>query len=283
MKDPTKADLTAAVTRLTEENRALRDLIAALVEVTYSAPVGAAGTSDRQELGRAWHVLSAIKVHGDLALKKVDRLGISARLVRDVAAEPLDYKPYVAKDEPHPVTFTAAPHPDGVAAWDDDHATVWPARVPATAHTCTELSDAGTNCTSPVTPHPEPHRDSRGYEWGGDEYPPVGLAHHAEPGEHHCEADTPSGTGSVWHCTAQDGHAGNHVAYKPDDTPYFTWPQAVATEAALCESRPFPAGSEGDDGTRCVLPAGHEGSHDDGVDAEFWNQDFSAKPEGDRL
>lgn len=32
-----------------------------------------------------------------------------------------------------------------------------------------------------------------------------------------------------------------------------------------CDSRPYPAGSEGDDGTECVLPKGHDGDHDDGV------------------
>jgi len=32
-----------------------------------------------------------------------------------------------------------------------------------------------------------------------------------------------------------------------------------------CGSRPYPAGSEGDDGTECVLPKGHDGPHDDGV------------------
>lgn len=30
-----------------------------------------------------------------------------------------------------------------------------------------------------------------------------------------------------------------------------------------CGARPYPAGSEGDDGTECALPAGHDGPHDD--------------------
>jgi hypothetical protein len=34
-------------------------------------------------------------------------------------------------------------------------------------------------------------------------------------------------------------------------------------EPAACGARPYPAGSEGDDGTECALPAGHEGEHDD--------------------
>jgi hypothetical protein len=29
-----------------------------------------------------------------------------------------------------------------------------------------------------------------------------------------------------------------------------------------CGARPYPAGSEGDDGTECALPAGHDGPHD---------------------
>ena len=31
----------------------------------------------------------------------------------------------------------------------------------------------------------------------------------------------------------------------------------------LCGARPYPPGSEGDDGTVCMLPAGHTGPHDD--------------------
>jgi hypothetical protein len=31
-----------------------------------------------------------------------------------------------------------------------------------------------------------------------------------------------------------------------------------------CGVRPYPAGSEGDDGTECALPAGHDGPHNDG-------------------
>jgi hypothetical protein len=33
--------------------------------------------------------------------------------------------------------------------------------------------------------------------------------------------------------------------------------------AAACGARPYPAGSEGDDGTECALPAGHYVPHDD--------------------
>jgi hypothetical protein len=36
-----------------------------------------------------------------------------------------------------------------------------------------------------------------------------------------------------------------------------------AAAQAGCGARPYPAGSEGDDGTECVLPAGHAGPHDD--------------------
>ncbi|HEY1706396.1 MAG TPA: hypothetical protein VGG75_42530 [Trebonia sp.] len=35
-----------------------------------------------------------------------------------------------------------------------------------------------------------------------------------------------------------------------------------------CPSRPYPDGSEGDDGTVCVLPKGHEGDHWDGPELE---------------
>jgi len=39
---------------------------------------------------------------------------------------------------------------------------------------------------------------------------------------------------------------------------------APGQSGAACGARPYPAGSEGDDGTECVLPAGHDGPHDDG-------------------
>jgi hypothetical protein len=34
-------------------------------------------------------------------------------------------------------------------------------------------------------------------------------------------------------------------------------------KAERCGSRPYPAGSEGDDGTECVRPKGHPGDHSD--------------------
>lgn len=37
----------------------------------------------------------------------------------------------------------------------------------------------------------------------------------------------------------------------------------LATEPLTCGERPYPAGSEGDDGTQCVLPLGHAGNHSD--------------------
>lgn len=36
------------------------------------------------------------------------------------------------------------------------------------------------------------------------------------------------------------------------------------TSDCKCGARPYAAGSEGDDGTECILPAGHDGPHDDG-------------------
>lgn len=56
-------------------------------------------------------------------------------------------------------------------------------------------------------------------------------------------------------CGKFAGHAGNHHAILGDGAE-MAWPNP-------CGSRPYPAGSEGDDGTECMLPVGHEGPHDD--------------------
>lgn len=61
------------------------------------------------------------------------------------------------------------------------------------------------------------------------------------------------------YCDKQAGHAGNHHAAVSDVSGGFevAWPNP-------CGARPYPAGSEGDDGTVCTLPVGHDGPHDDG-------------------
>lgn len=49
------------------------------------------------------------------------------------------------------------------------------------------------------------------------------------------------------------------LADKARDPNRTHWP----AEPEICGARPYPAGSEGDDGTECQLPAGHAGHHDD--------------------
>ena len=63
----------------------------------------------------------------------------------------------------------------------------------------------------------------------------------------------------------------HHVEPAPaDDARRLTAKGAEVAAAAVvghttptCDWRPYPAGSEGDDGTECILPAGHSGSHYD--------------------
>lgn len=63
--------------------------------------------------------------------------------------------------------------------------------------------------------------------------------------------------GTTAYCTREAGHGGLH-----HDGPAAEW----GDEPAVCGARPYPAGSEGDDGTQCVLPAhGDDVPHDDGV------------------
>lgn len=76
-----------------------------------------------------------------------------------------------------------------------------------------------------------------------------------------CDPDAPVITDSERTCQQANPasgawchRSGPHAEHR--DTDGETWP-------AACGARPYPAGSEGDDGTECVLPAGHDGPHDD--------------------
>jgi hypothetical protein len=85
-------------------------------------------------------------------------------------------------------------------------------------------------------------------------------------------------------CQRDPGHSGDHAASPGPDRLTRRWPAAGDDEpegledaaaqdedeaddpfmkAERCGSRPYPAGSEGDDGTECVRPKGHPGDHSD--------------------
>jgi hypothetical protein len=143
VKEPTKADLAAAVAKLTEENAGLRDLLAAVRECARAVPQ-AVYDHQWEQLRRATNVLIAISVvadaEGTWAWSWAS--GQGAAHLRERAAEPLGYEVYQTEgDELH-----AAPEPEAQECTDYDPA--------YKLHGC-EL-DAG---------HDGPHRNLLGVEW----------------------------------------------------------------------------------------------------------------------
>jgi len=67
-------------------------------------------------------------------------------------------------------------------------------------------------------------------------------------------------------CELDAGHDGDH-GLTTDDGVEVTWPatppEAAEADVLLCGARPYPAGSDGDDGTECMLPEGHDGAPDE--------------------
>jgi hypothetical protein len=109
MKEPTRADLAAAVARLTGENAALRDLLAAVSLAAGTVPV--AKHDDAAEWRRSCRVLANIK-----GLARLDDwagyLAYAAGEMRAVAAEPVGYEVYVRPEDDEPAEVSCAdPHP----------------------------------------------------------------------------------------------------------------------------------------------------------------------------
>lgn len=115
MKPPTKADLAAAVTRLTQENAQMRDLLAAIRLAADTVPVSKDNDSIA-EWRRSTRVLSNIKglaKPGDWG----GYLAYAAEELRAIAAEPVGYEVYQPEDNVCPgVDDCAAYSPASAAA-----------------------------------------------------------------------------------------------------------------------------------------------------------------------
>jgi hypothetical protein len=114
MKEPTRADLAAAVARLTGENAALRDLLAAVSLAAGTVPV--ARHDDAAEWRRSCRVLANIK-----GLARLDDwagyLAYAAEEMRAVAAEPVGYEVYVRpQDAEFAPVVTGSERDDGESA-----------------------------------------------------------------------------------------------------------------------------------------------------------------------
>jgi hypothetical protein len=94
VKEPTKADLAAAVTKLTEENAGLRDLLAAVSLAADTVPVSK-GSDYLAEWKRSTRVLASVKVMSHLDGDWAGELAYAAGHLREVAAEPVGYEVYV--------------------------------------------------------------------------------------------------------------------------------------------------------------------------------------------
>jgi len=183
MKEPTKADLAAAVATLIQENAQLRDLLAAVSLAADTVPV-ANNPSFIDEWKRSTKVLSAIKI-----LCRLDEypgsghLAYAAEELRLIAAEPVGYEVYEPVIPPAERDCDQV-NPDG----SGEH--------------CYRGGDHGV------------HRDSNGTEWRTDlgELSAEAL-YDDESGEDapvHC-GDTKEG----FVCTLNAGHAGLHSQLTP--------------------------------------------------------------------
>jgi len=140
-KNPTKADLAAAVAKLTQENAQMRDLLAAISLAAGTVPVSK-DNDYPAEWKRSTKVLSAIKTAASLDDNWAGSAAWGAEYTREIAAEPVGYEVY----QPEGAELHAAPEPEAQECTDYDPA--------YKLHGC-EL-DAG---------HDGPHRDLLGVEW----------------------------------------------------------------------------------------------------------------------
>lgn len=105
MKEPTKADLAAAVAKLTEENKGMRDLLAAISLAAGTVPV----SQHNDYLGewkRSTKVLANIKTASHLD-DWAGRFAYWSAELRAVAAELPGYEVYEPEDaEPEPLVIS---------------------------------------------------------------------------------------------------------------------------------------------------------------------------------
>lgn len=224
MPSPTKADLEAAVQRLTEENANLRDLIAA-VHAAASVPLTTDSVKDQHLADqRAREALITIRTTTDpegmwlwsWTLPPGSDRGAAAYL-RETAARLLAYKPFEGSLE---------------AQCDAD----WGSATES--QRCTLAED-----------HEGWHRDRNGHEWGED-------AGWMKPGPRPAHwVDSDSGIAPCFQpgyespdgehaCTAQPDHTGDHVTFDPDGNEVARWPQEETVTAADAIARLNPSAAE---------------------------------------
>jgi hypothetical protein len=138
MATPTKADLAAAVAKLTEENAGLRELLAAVSLAADTVPVSK-DSNLSAEWQRSTRVLANIKGLSDLS-DWPGYLAWAAGELRSIAAEPPGYEAYEASAE-QPAALDGpdtAPHPrageDACPAVRTDEGLTFPCAVKPAVH-----------------------------------------------------------------------------------------------------------------------------------------------------
>lgn len=105
----TKDQLATENRRLREENKGLRDLLAAVSLAAGTVPTADGAEPEWKELRRAVHVLSGIKVAADPGGSWAwgHATGEAAKFLRERAAEPVGYEVYEPAQDETPASVTA--------------------------------------------------------------------------------------------------------------------------------------------------------------------------------
>jgi hypothetical protein len=238
MQEPTKADLAAAVARLTEENAALRDLLtAARAYAKLPHPADYSGSVYTYEAERRLDAI-AVWADGDREDMTPDVyllvMGDRAKHLREEAARPVRYE---VRAEPAQVVSDEAANPP-------HH--VIPAEQACTAPGWDDSADSGYMCTA-QNGHAGP--DHIAYKPGGGEY-------HRWPADAAAK-DEPCSTDAAGVLSAAIT-AGTPVVVTDDEPEHKPAPERFISGAPWCTA------SKGDlevGRLLCELPTGHGGDH----------------------
>jgi hypothetical protein len=178
-KNPTKADLAAAVAKLTQENAQMRDLLAAISLAAGTVPISE-GNDYAGEWKRSVKVLSAIKAAAALDDNWAGSAAWGAEYAREVAAEPVGYEVYQPEgDEPEPEAQECTDYDPAYklhgceldAGHDGPHRDLLGVEWTETlSRPCPSHPEGSHTCTLHLGHFPALHRDADGDEWTDEIY-----------------------------------------------------------------------------------------------------------------
>jgi hypothetical protein len=162
MTQPTKADLTKAVAKLTEQNAQLRELLAA-VRDTAQIPAAPKGQMDDEQALRERRFSQIRNWLKREDFSSPDQVQFLTRLFRG-KIEPVTYRPVCDERIPPADGDVLGDYCQLDPGHDGEHSPEMPGVCPATH------PSRDTNCTAPMSPHPMPHRDEAGVEWDDSDW-----------------------------------------------------------------------------------------------------------------